>query len=407
MATKHIADAEDDFYVINITPDFCRVGKSIVAFDIYHIHTPEECDYARKVFARGRKVLMQSSVIKGVVGDAGAGVTSGTSLGAGDSKIIQGAPTVITEGRSTARHLDFALMNGPGNCGPYNCLGQVHTMPGSPPMTWKETLASKAGTLAGIGEGLFGIANETVMFLGDDVFQLGDILTSGYYHDSAFMQEVWARQQMRGEAMVQTVLHPLDTAQAIGESWKEKKEQADQLRAAGDYFNAARVDGSLGVEMLDTALIVGSTKKGGLGGVLVKPKARKKPNKPRKPKTYENKIDNPDGSTTYTLKNRDDGSLFDVTYTKDGYPDLSNYKYDGTLGKPEVPIDKITGENGIDFKNANIEAGFGDSTYSHQKAGDYIWHHDAITGNMQLIHGDIHRSVPHTGTASAAKNGTL
>lgn len=112
MADKHIADAESSFVIVNVNPDFCRVGKSIVPFDICQVLQPEKAAYAETVFARGEKVMMIDSVVKAVKGNAGKGVRSGVSLGKGDSKILQGSSTVFTEGRATARHLDEVLMNG-------------------------------------------------------------------------------------------------------------------------------------------------------------------------------------------------------------------------------------------------------------------------------------------------------
>ena len=112
MAEKHIADAESQFVVVNVTPDFCKVGKKVIPFDITQVLPPEKAAYAQTVFARGKQVLMIDSIIKGVKGNAGKGVLSGVSLGLGDTKIIQGCSTVHTEGRLTARHLDEVLMNG-------------------------------------------------------------------------------------------------------------------------------------------------------------------------------------------------------------------------------------------------------------------------------------------------------
>jgi hypothetical protein len=112
MADKHIADAESGFLIVNVTPDFCRVGKDIIPFDISQTLPSEKLDYARAVRARGKKVLTVDSVIRAVKGNAGKGVKSGVSLGAGDSKIIQGSSTVFVEGRHTARHDDEVLMNG-------------------------------------------------------------------------------------------------------------------------------------------------------------------------------------------------------------------------------------------------------------------------------------------------------
>jgi len=112
MADKHIADAESTFIIVNVNPDFCRVGKSVIPFDICQVLQPEKTDYASTVFARGEKVIMKDSVVKAVKGNAGKGVRSGVSLDKGDSKILQGSSTVFTEGRATTRHLDEVLMNG-------------------------------------------------------------------------------------------------------------------------------------------------------------------------------------------------------------------------------------------------------------------------------------------------------
>lgn len=112
MAEKHIADAESAFVVVNVNPDFCKVGKKVIPFDIAQVLQPEKSSYAKTVFARGQPVLMQDSVIKAVKGNAGKGVSSGVSLGKGDTKIMEGSGTVHTEGRLTARHLDEVLMNG-------------------------------------------------------------------------------------------------------------------------------------------------------------------------------------------------------------------------------------------------------------------------------------------------------
>lgn len=113
MGTKHLADAEGTFYVANVPPDLCKVGKVIIPFDIIQQHTPELGDYAKTVFALGNPVLMQGSIIQAVKGDAGSGIVSGTSMGSGHSRILQGAPTVFVEGRPVARHMDDVSMNGP------------------------------------------------------------------------------------------------------------------------------------------------------------------------------------------------------------------------------------------------------------------------------------------------------
>lgn len=128
-----------------------------------------------------------------------------------------------------------------------------------------------------------------------------------------------------------------------------------------------------------------------------KPKATPR-KKPRQPQQYERKVVNEDGSTTYTLKTKD-GSLVDVTY-RDGYPDFSPHKYEGSLGKNEVQIN-MTGKNNDDFKAANQAAGFGDKANSQPKG--YTWHHHQDGTTMQLVRTDAHAAAQHTGGASAAR----
>jgi len=109
---KHIADAEAQFVVVNVTPDFCIVGDKVVPFDIVAILPPEKAAYAGTVFARSEKVLMVDSIIRGVDGNAGSGVRSGVSQGGGNVKIITGSQTVFVESRAVARHGDLGEMNG-------------------------------------------------------------------------------------------------------------------------------------------------------------------------------------------------------------------------------------------------------------------------------------------------------
>ena len=63
MTERHIACAEDKFVIISVTPDFCRVGKSIVPFDISRKLTPEKANYSTSVFVHDESVLMVDSLI--------------------------------------------------------------------------------------------------------------------------------------------------------------------------------------------------------------------------------------------------------------------------------------------------------------------------------------------------------
>ena len=111
MADKHIADREAQWVALNISPDFCKVGKKIIPFDIARTLEQDKTLYAQTVFARGEPVLMIDSVAAGVKGNAGRGIKSGVSQGAGHVWLRAGSGTVYAEGRQVARHLDACLMN--------------------------------------------------------------------------------------------------------------------------------------------------------------------------------------------------------------------------------------------------------------------------------------------------------
>lgn len=109
---KHIADAEGPpFLVINIEPDFCIVEGAVVPFDICRELGAERGQYIEDVHARGHKILTRGSVIDGVVGDAGAGVLSGTATSGGSCVVIEGLESVTSHGRPVARHGHLVHMN--------------------------------------------------------------------------------------------------------------------------------------------------------------------------------------------------------------------------------------------------------------------------------------------------------
>jgi hypothetical protein len=108
---RHVADAESDFYVFNINPDFCRVNGCIRSFNIAQTLVPEFADYSTKVFARGKKTLPLDSIIRGVKGNAGQGVWSTVSQGDGNIKVKTGSTAVRIQGRLAARDGDLCDMN--------------------------------------------------------------------------------------------------------------------------------------------------------------------------------------------------------------------------------------------------------------------------------------------------------
>jgi hypothetical protein len=108
---RHIADAEAGFVVVNVNPDFCEVDGDVVPFDIYQMLSSENADYSPDVFARGAKVLKEGSVVRSVIGNAGAGILSGVSQGAGHSIMIEGTDHFTVNGKRVCRHDDHCLMN--------------------------------------------------------------------------------------------------------------------------------------------------------------------------------------------------------------------------------------------------------------------------------------------------------
>lgn len=111
MPPRHIADAESEFHVIGITPDFCDVDGCVVPFDVSQTLEPEKVDFAETYFARGVKVLHEKSVIKGVEGNEGKGVKSGVSQGDGDVHMITATDHFLVKGNRVCRHLDLVQMN--------------------------------------------------------------------------------------------------------------------------------------------------------------------------------------------------------------------------------------------------------------------------------------------------------
>ena len=49
--------------------------------------------------------------MKGVIGNAGSGISSGVSQGSGNTFIVEGAKSVRVEGKLCSRHQDLCLMN--------------------------------------------------------------------------------------------------------------------------------------------------------------------------------------------------------------------------------------------------------------------------------------------------------
>lgn len=108
---KHLADAETAFFVVNVNPDFCEVDGAVIPFDLVRNLEPERSSYSKDVFSRGAKVLKVGSIVRGVEGNAGAGVFSTVSEGAGNVELLEGSDLLIVNGKPAVHHGHLALMN--------------------------------------------------------------------------------------------------------------------------------------------------------------------------------------------------------------------------------------------------------------------------------------------------------
>ena len=66
-----------------VKPDFCKVGKTVVPFDIARTRNQDNALYAKTVYARDEPVLMIDSIVEAVEGDKGKGLGSKVSQGKG------------------------------------------------------------------------------------------------------------------------------------------------------------------------------------------------------------------------------------------------------------------------------------------------------------------------------------
>lgn len=111
MKLLHVADGEATFKVVNVSPDYCEVDGEVVPFDIEQTLEPEKVDYAPHTFARGKRILHEGSLVRGVVGNAGKGVLSEVATDGGDTLVTEGTPHFFVGGKKIARHGHQVQMN--------------------------------------------------------------------------------------------------------------------------------------------------------------------------------------------------------------------------------------------------------------------------------------------------------
>jgi uncharacterized Zn-binding protein involved in type VI secretion len=106
---QHVAHAEG-WKAVCTAPDFCKVGKDVVAFNSF-ASLDQKRTASPNVKARGTAIYRKGDVLQNVQADAGEHVVSGTSLGSGHVKILDGHPNVKVNGVPVARHDSRCLIN--------------------------------------------------------------------------------------------------------------------------------------------------------------------------------------------------------------------------------------------------------------------------------------------------------
>ncbi len=107
--TRHVAHAKG-WQAICTEPDYCRVGKDVVAFDS-HAKLDKKHKASPDVKAHSTPVYRQDDLFQEVQADAGSHVVGGTSLGGGFVKILDGQKNVKGNTLPLARHDSRCLIN--------------------------------------------------------------------------------------------------------------------------------------------------------------------------------------------------------------------------------------------------------------------------------------------------------
>ena len=86
--SQHIGN-DTDWWAVCVLPDYCVVGGCIVPFDSLALIDNQVLS-SPDVEAQGVPVYRVGDLHQGILADAGAGIISGTSLGAGFVKFLSG-----------------------------------------------------------------------------------------------------------------------------------------------------------------------------------------------------------------------------------------------------------------------------------------------------------------------------
>ncbi|PNG29433.1 MULTISPECIES: RHS repeat-associated core domain-containing protein [Pseudomonas] len=142
---RHVAHDSSEWQAVCSVPDFCWVGPVVVAFDSFAT-LDKPVLASSDVKARGTKVYRLGDLFNQVQADAGAHVVAGTSLGAGNVKLLEGHGNVKVNGLPLARHDSACLVNC-NAAGVGGTLGKIVTTAQS-----ANAVASETSDLAPPGE---------------------------------------------------------------------------------------------------------------------------------------------------------------------------------------------------------------------------------------------------------------
>jgi uncharacterized Zn-binding protein involved in type VI secretion len=108
--TRHVANASSQWRAVCDEPDYCRVGKRIVAFQSHALLDPWQ-RASTDVKAQSLPVYRQGDLLRGMLADNGRHIVSGTSLGSGHVLILEGQQDVKVNGVPVARHDSACRVN--------------------------------------------------------------------------------------------------------------------------------------------------------------------------------------------------------------------------------------------------------------------------------------------------------
>src|SRR5262245_31574897 len=139
MATKEIANKLSKPVAVSKNPDICCVDGALVPFDISR-DLSHSIKHSPNVNAQGVPVIHVDSLIKGVDGNKGEGISSGVAQQDGHVLVKTGAPLVNTNGRCTARNMSECEMNTTADGKSNGTTGHIQTSQSAPLYTEGPTL---------------------------------------------------------------------------------------------------------------------------------------------------------------------------------------------------------------------------------------------------------------------------